>query len=149
MAESGSGLTELQEQIVRFFHNNHFLDYVRAEVVPERGGGVHLELRVDEFHTNLYGILHGGVLMTMADTAMGAACLVCNKKAVTLELGMDFMHSVPLTTRIRTRARVLHDGRHTMVAECEIFGDDGKVFAKAHGTFYVIGRFVEDAEENE
>ena len=140
-------LTELQEQIVRFYHHNPFVEYLHIDVVPELGGGVHLELRVDEYHTNLYGIVHGGVLMTMADTAMGAACLACNKKVVTLELGTDFMHSVPLTTCVRTRAKVLHDGRQTMACECEIINDEGKIFAKSHATFYVLGKFVEEPEE--
>ena len=41
----------------------------------------------------------------------------------------------------------LHDGRHTMTLESEIRDEAGKLFAKAHGTFYVLGRFVDDAAE--
>ena len=137
-------LTELQQQIIRFYHHNTFVEHLHIDIVPEAGGDVHLELRADEFHMNLYGIVHGGVLMTMADTAMGAACLVCNKKVVTLSLSMDFMHSVPLTTRVIARGSVLHDGRHTMACECELLSAEGKLFAKAHGTFYVLGFFTEE-----
>jgi acyl-CoA thioesterase len=104
---------------------------------------VRLELPVDEVHTNLYGIAHGGVLMTMADTAMGAACLACNKKVVTISLTTDFMHAVPLTETVVTTAKVLHDGRHTMTCECELQSKQGKIFAKAHANFYVLGQFVE------
>ncbi len=140
-------LTELQQQIIRFFHHNTFLEYIHAQVVPTEDGQVRLELAVDEPHMNLYGITHGGVLMTLADTAMGAACLVYNKKVVTINLSMDFMHAVPLTQRIHTTSTVLHDGARTMTCECEILSEEGKLFAKAHGLFYVIGKFVEDAED--
>ena len=133
-------LTEGQRQIIRFFHHNPLLEHLHMEPVPEEGGSVHLELSVEEYHTNLYGIIHGGVLMTMADTAMGAACLELGKKVVTIELGTEFMHSVPLTERIIARARVLHDGRRTMSCECELLSREGKLFAKAHGTFYVLGQ---------
>jgi len=136
-------LTELQEQIIRFYHHNPFVEYLHIKVQPLATGEVRLELPVDEVHTNLYGIAHGGVLMTMADTAMGAACLACNKKVVTISLTTDFMHAVPLTETVITTAKVLHDGRHTMTCECELQSRQGKIFAKAHANFYVLGQFVE------
>ena len=139
-------LTERQRQIIRFFHQNTFADHMNVQVVPEEGDSVHLELVVEEYHTNLYNIVHGGVLMTLADTAMGAACLVHNKKVVTISLGMEFMHAVPLTQRILTSATVLHNGTRTMSCECEILSEEGKLFAKAHAIFYVLGKFV-DAED--
>ncbi len=137
-------MTEWQRHIVEFYHKNPFLEYLHAQVIPDGDGQVRLELTAEEEHTNLYGIVHGGVLMTLADTAMGAAALARNKRVVTLSLSMDFMHSVPLTTRILATGRVLHDGRHTMALESELKDDAGKIFAKAHGTFYVLGPLVDD-----
>lgn len=137
-------MTEWQRHIVEFYHKNPFLEYLHARVILDGDGQVRLELTAEEEHTNLYGIVHGGVLMTLADTAMGAAALARNKRVVTLSLSMDFMHSVPLTTRILATGRVLHDGRHTMALESELKDDAGKIFAKAHGTFYVLGPLVDD-----
>jgi len=142
-------LTELQKQLIRFYHHNTFLDYIHVQIVPLENGEVRAELSIDEPHVNLYGIAHGGVLMTMADTAMGAACLVYNKKVVTISLSMEFMHAVPLTQRIMTHATVLHNGSRTMTCECEILSEDGKMFAKAHAIFYVLGKFVETEETEE
>lgn len=149
MAAKAEELTELQRQIVRFYHNNTFLEYIHGQIVPLEDGQVRLELLVDEPHMNLYGIAHGGVLMTMADTAMGAACLVHNKKVVTISLSMEFMHAVPLTQRILTSATVLHNGTRTMTCECGILSEEGKLFAKAHATFYVIGKFIDTEEAEE
>ena len=101
-------LTRLQQDIINFYHQNPFTEYIQAKVIPTAGGGVRLELTVEAEHTNLYGIVHGGVLMTLADTACGAACLAKNKRVVTISLGMDFMHSIPLTTKIIAIGRVLH-----------------------------------------
>ena len=137
-------MTKRQEDILRFYHQNPFIEYLHVDVVPTADGGVHMELSVEPEHTNLYGIIHGGVLMTLADTAAGAACLALNKKVVTIDLGMEFMHSVPLTTRIIATGRVLHDGRRTMTCESEIRDADGKLYAKGHGTFYVLGLFHEE-----
>lgn len=142
-----TNLTKLQKDIIVFYHRNPFIEYLHAQVIATDGGGVHLELQVEDEHTNLYGIVHGGVLMTLADTACGAACLAKNKKVVTIDLGMDFMHSVPLTTRLIAKGTVLHDGRRTMTCESEIRDAAGKLYAKGHGTFYVLGLFEEEDEE--
>lgn len=146
MEQNDRKLTEMQQHIIEFYHKNPFVEYLRTEVVPTADGGVQLELTVEAEHTNLYGIIHGGVLMTMADTAMGAAALAKNKKVVTINLSMDFMHSVPMTTRLIAVGKVLHDGRHTMTLESEICNAEGKLFAKAHGTFYVLGTFIDDED---
>ena len=107
-------------------------------------GTVELRLAIEPEHTNLYNIVHGGVLMTLADTAMGAAALARNKKVVTMSLSMDFMHAVPLAKTIIATGVCLHAGKHAMTLESEIKDEDGKLYAKGHGTFYVLGKFLED-----
>ncbi|MEX5285779.1 PaaI family thioesterase [Selenomonas sputigena] len=139
-------LTERQKEIIRFYHHNPFIDYIRAQVVPLPDGTVELRLTIEQQHTNLYNIVHGGVLMTLADTAMGAAALARNKKVVTMSLSMDFMHAVPLAKTITATGICLHDGSHAMTLESEIVDAEGKLYAKAHGTFYVLGKFIEDEE---
>ena len=134
-----------QEQIIEFYHQNTVIDFLEIEVVPTPDGEARLELCVDSRHANLYSMAHGGVLTTMADTAMGAKCLVLNKKVVTISLNIEFMHAVMVNTpRIFTEATVLHDGRKTMVCECKILAARGKLYAKASATFFVVGYLFED-----
>ena len=126
------------ERIKKFCHENLVIDYLGVNVVEHEDESVRLELTVDERHVNLYNICHGGVLTTMADTAMGAACLALGKKVVTISLTIEFMHAVSFATKIFTRATVLHNGRKTMTCECEIVDAAGKLYAKVHAIFFVI-----------
>lgn len=126
-----------KDQIIKFCHDNLVIDYLDVKVL-ERDGQIILELTVDERHVNLYNICHGGVLTTMADTAMGAACLELGKKVVTISLTIEFMHAVSYGSTIFTRATVLHNGHQTMTCECEMLNADGKLFAKVHAIFFVI-----------
>lgn len=129
-----------QEQIIKFFHENTVIDFLEIEVVPTPDGEARLELCADSRHANLYSMAHGGVLATMADTAMGAKCLALNKKVVTIAMNIEFMHAVMTNTpRVFTEAKVLHDGRKTMVCECKILDAKGKLYAKASATFFVVG----------
>lgn len=133
-----------QEQIIKFYHENTVIDYLGVEIVPTPDGEARLELCADTRHANLYSMAHGGVLATMADTAMGAKCLALNKKVVTIALNMEFMHAVMTNTpRVFTEAKVLHDGRKTMVCECKILDAKGKLYAKAGATFFVVGNLNE------
>ena len=128
-----------QEQIIKFCHANTVIDFLEVEVVPTPDGEARLELCADSRHANLYSMTHGGVLTTMADTAMGAKCLALNKRVVTISLTIEFMHAIMTGTRIMTDAAVLHDGRQTMVCECRIVDAAGKLYAKSSATFFVTG----------
>ena len=134
-----------QDQIIEFCHANTVIDFLKVEVVPTPDGEARLELCADSRHANLYSMAHGGVLTTMADTAMGAKCLALNKRVVTISLTIEFMHAIMTGTRVFTEAKVLHDGRQTMVCECNIVDADGKLYAKASATFFVIGKLFDEA----
>lgn len=133
-----------QEEIIKFYHANTVIDFLEVEVVPTPDGNVHLELCADNRHANLYSMTHGGVLTTMADTAMGAKCLALNKKVVTISMTIEFMHAIMVGTRIMTEAEVLHNGRQTMVCECRIVDRAGKLYAKASATFFVTGKLFDE-----
>lgn len=134
-----------QEQIIKFCHANTVIDFLEVEVVPTQDGEARLELCADSRHANLYSMTHGGVLTTMADTAMGAKCLALNKKVVTISLTIEFMHAIMTGTRIMTDAKVLHNGRQTMVCECRIVDAAGKLYSKAGATFFVTGLLKDEA----
>ena len=133
-----------QEQVIQFCHDNTIIDFLGVEIVPTSDGCVRLELDVKENHSNPYGILHGGVMTTMADTAMGAACLMYNKKVVTVSITMDFMHPVQMASRIITDAKVLSEGRHIFNCECTLHDADGKIYAKSHAVFFAISKLIDD-----
>lgn len=127
-----------QEEIIKFCHDNTICDFLNADIVPTENGGVRLELLVKSQHSNCYDILHGGVMTTMADTAMGAACFQRNKKVVTVSMTTEFMHAVKIGTKIFTDAKILHDGNQIMICDCRIVDAAGKLYAKVNATFFVI-----------
>ena len=84
-------------------------------------------LRVDERHLNRRGVVHGGMLMTFADAALGQAAWDATDHApsVTLNMQSQFLRGVmkddlvevaPIVTR-RTRALVFIRGDFTVKDE--------------------------------
>jgi len=133
----------VKQHILAFYKENPFVKYLGMGIIEIQSGEVKLALFVEHEYTNMYKIAHGGVLMSLADTAMGAACLSCNKKVVTLDFNMNMIKAAPEATQIFAFGRILHDGSRTMVAECELVDDKNNLLAKARGTFFVLERLME------
>jgi len=137
-------MAEVRRGVIQNYKLDPYVKRLGIRMEFDAEGQNYLALTIDDYHTNIYGITHGGVLMSMADTAMATAVLLRNKKGVTISMSMEFMHSVPLTHAILAKPVILHDGQHTVAAECLITDADGKLFAKAHASFYILGPLIDE-----
>lgn len=78
------------------------------------------------------GVLHGGVIMALADSA-GAGCAFLNLPegagTTTVESKTNFLRAVR-EGKAEAIARPLHVGRSLIVIETEVKGTDGRLAAK-------------------
>ena len=112
-------------------------------IEPERDvPGCHLD-RLDpaEFHLNPFGLVHGGVLAAMLDTAMGCAVhslLPAATGYVTGELNVRFLRPGLLSTgSLVCTGAVVHAGTSSMVAEARVVDERDRVIAIAGATCLV------------
>jgi uncharacterized protein (TIGR00369 family) len=97
------------------------------------------ELVVGPQHLNIDGVVHGGVLMSLIDTACGyAGCFSTRPserlRAVTLSLTTSFM--VPVTEGVlRAVGRVRLRGSRTFFCDAEVFDGKATLVAIGQGTF--------------
>jgi len=138
--------SDKQEYFAKELHRMPFAQHLGFQVKEMRQDKVVLEmLIVAEQHTNLLGVVHGGVLMSLADTAMGLACANLGSLPTTIDMNINFIKSIKAVGAIRAVATVLHHGQSTMVAEAEMYSEIGELAAKARGTFFVVGK-IEDRD---
>jgi uncharacterized protein (TIGR00369 family) len=82
------------------------------------------------------GIMHGGALMTLADS-IGAACAFLNlppgAATTTLESKTNFFRAVRAGT-VRAAARPLHVGRTAIVVQTELHDAEGRLVAQVTQT---------------
>jgi acyl-CoA thioesterase len=100
---------------------------------------VTITLEIDERHVNLQGLVHGGVLATMADVAMGLAVRTAvepDRRHVTIEMGMHYVRPAP-RGRIRAAGRAVHVGGQIAYAEADLIDGAGRLLARATGTYSV------------
>lgn len=91
--------------------------------------------------TTAAGVLHGGVLMGLAD-AIGAYCAYLNlpegaSSTATIESKTNFFAAVRSGT-VEGRSRPLHRGGRTIVVETDLYDEDGKHVARVTQTQAVL-----------
>lgn len=129
----------IKDYLENFYRDNPFttlLDIKFAGVVDDF---VHIILDINKKHTNVYGIAHGGVILTMADMTMGAVCLYEGAKVVTLSLTNNFIKAVKIDDSLVAKGKVVHKGRSTYVCECKIYNQNNELCAMSTGTFMKVG----------
>ncbi len=101
--------------------------------------GVHAECVPTEIYSGYKGVVHGGIICALLDETLGWSVAVVRKKYfVTGELQVRFLRPLPVGMRITVRGRpVAHHERYS-VAQGEIVGPDGRVYAEGTGKFYVM-----------
>ncbi len=103
----------------------------------ERGRTV-FSLVADELHENPMGTMHGGVVATLVDTAMGCAVsstLPADASFTTLELSTNFTRAITTGTgRIYAEGRVVHSGGRVATTEARVYDESGLVYAHATST---------------
>ena len=111
--------------------------------VPRAGpdGGVLWEYVVDPAHYNPYGVLHGGVVMALMDSAMGqAVAAVVHAKGrfnAAAQMSVSFLAPVKSGT-LRARARVVKVGKRLAVVEASASDDAGTLVAMATATHSIL-----------
>lgn len=108
------------------------------EYTPER---VVLSLGWSESLCTAGGIMHGGVIMALADSA-GGACALLNLPdgavgTSTIESKTNFIGAVR-SGRVTATATPLHRGGTTVVVETDVRDDSGKLVAKVTQTQLVL-----------
>ena len=106
-----------------------------AEAEP---GRVVLQVHVDERHKQVHGVVHGGVLAALADTAGGLATyMACPRgtRVATIEMKINYLESVEGGI-VHAEARVVRLGAHIAVVDCDV-RDDRRLVGKALMTFFV------------
>ncbi|WP_037369516.1 PaaI family thioesterase [Amycolatopsis orientalis] len=126
----------------KLFHQTMpFSERLGIEVLEHGADLVRSRIEWDESLCTLGGVLHGGVLMALADST-GAVCAFLNlpegaQGTTTLESKTNFLRSVR-SGYATASSRPLHAGRRVVVVETEIRDDDGKLAAKITQTQAVL-----------
>jgi acyl-CoA thioesterase len=90
--------------------------------------------------TQAYGVVHGGAIATLADTAVAFAMMTLiqpGEKVTTVEFKINFLAPVAGDEMIG-EARVLNKGKRLALADMEVKTGDGRLLAKGLATYIIL-----------
>jgi 1,4-dihydroxy-2-naphthoyl-CoA hydrolase len=102
-------------------------------------GRVAMNMKVDERHLQVHGVVHGGVLAALADTAGGLATyMACppGTRVATIEMKINYLEAVEGGI-VTAEAEVVRLGRHISVVDCDLRDENRRLVGKALMTFFV------------
>lgn len=100
----------------------------------------------DERFANPAGVVQGGFVAALCDSAMGASSITWAKArdlkvfCANAELKVSFLHPAPIGRRLTCTARVLDAGRRVAFLEAEVVDDTDRLVAKASSTYVLTPR---------
>jgi uncharacterized protein (TIGR00369 family) len=137
MADGEGMLEELSARLAA----SSFHTWAGMEVVEASPGKVTVAMRVEERHVNLQGLVHGGMLSILADTACGLSirsAMEPGRLHVTADLDIHFLAPAKPGTLVG-RGKAIKVGRSLAFAEASIEDGEGRLLAKAQSRFSVRG----------
>ena len=121
------------------FRTSPFLDRTGPFYSKGKGAGMVVGLRALEHHMNARGLVHGGVLMTLADIALGYSMATTAEppiSAITSTLSADFAGGAKLGDWIEARVDIQKIGRTLAFANAYLHVGETRI-ARVSGVFAV------------
>src|SRR5271157_2956722 len=117
-------------------------DLLGFDLVEVSDGTAAFRYQPDARRRNPLGTVHGGVAMTLLDSAAGAAVhstLSDGCGYTTLETKVNLVRAVrPTTGSLLAEGRVVHRGRTVATAESRLVAADGTLYAHATSTCLIL-----------
>lgn len=119
------------------FESNHFPRSLGIELDSIEHGRARLSLEVGQHHLQLAGVMHGGAIATLIDTAVAFAIVGASNpgaRFTTIEMKVNYLRPIR-EGRVVADARLIRDGRRIVVSECDLYDSEGRLAAKGLLTY--------------
>ncbi|MNT18660.1 Thioesterase superfamily protein [compost metagenome] len=94
-------------------------------------------MRVAHAHTNMHSIAHGGLLATLADSALGYVIAQrAHLSVVTVQMSVEYLNPVRPGDWLEAHVRIDKQGKRLIYANCLLQVED-RVMLKANAVFAV------------
>lgn len=112
---------------------DEFMGFEYERVSPTR---MNVRLPLQALHINSLGVVHGGVISTLADVAMSNLIEADEgvQRAMTVDLHITFLQPAR-GGLLLAEAGITKQGRTMLYADCSIYDDEWQLVARATGTF--------------
>jgi len=120
--------------------NDFFSQWMGVEVLEVKEGYSRIRMTIRKEMVNGFGIVHGGLPFSLADSAFAFACNNRNNLSVALDVTITFMKAVNVGDVLTAEAKEIHNGRSTGVYLIQVTNQRSDHVALFKGTCFRTGK---------
>jgi acyl-CoA thioesterase len=120
--------------------NDYFSQWMGVEVLEVKEGFSRIRMTIRKEMVNGFGIVHGGLPFSLADSAFAFACNNRNNLSVALDVTITFTKAVNVGDVLTAEAKEIHNGRSTGVYLIFVSNQKDEQVALFKGTCFRTGK---------
>jgi acyl-CoA thioesterase len=129
-----------KQVVAHMMQHDLFSQWLGIEVLEITEGYSKIKMAVRKEMINGFGIVHGGIAFSLADSAFAFACNNRNILSVALDTAINFIKPVHIDDVLTAEAKELHNGKSTGLYHITITNQKEHVVAVFKGTCYRTGK---------
>jgi len=129
-------MTTPTQVVTHMMQHDLFSQWLGIEVLEVSEGCSKIKMTVRSEMINGFGIVHGGVAFSLADSAFAFACNNRNVLSVALDTAINFLKPVHVGDVLTAEAKELHNGKSTGLYHITITNQKEHVVAVFKGTCF-------------
>ena len=122
--------------VEHMMENDLFSQWLGIEVLEIKEGYSKIKMTVRKEMINGFGIVHGGIAFSLADSAFAFACNNRNVLSFALDTSINFIKPVHVGDVLTAEAKELHNGKSTGLYHITISNQNNHVVALFKGTCF-------------
>lgn len=139
MAAQNAGIdARLFEYLSKSLRDTAFYNLLGIELTRLGPGESQLEVETSAKHSNPLGVIHGGLMTSLADAAMGNAIRSLGITAVTADISVAMIAAASFGERLVGKGKVVKAGQNLIFAEAGVWAGE-RLISRSKGTFLKIG----------
>jgi len=132
---------DLAEKIIdSILSNDPYCQWLGIETLQIEAGYSKIKMKIRPEMLNGLGVVHGGILFSLADSAFGFACNNRNNKSLALETSINFLKPVYSGDELVAETKEFHNGSSTGLYQVSIYNQHHVTVALFKGTCLKQGK---------
>jgi acyl-CoA thioesterase len=129
-----------QQVVAKMLQDDLFSQWLGIEIIEVREGYSKIKMALRPEMINGFGLIHGGIAFSLADSAFAFACNNRNNLSVALDTSITFTKATKPGDVLTAEANELHNGRSTGLYLITITNQYGEQVAHFKGTCFRTGK---------
>jgi acyl-CoA thioesterase len=122
--------------VAKMLEDDLFSKWMNIKVIEVKEGYSKIKMMIRKEMLNGFGIVHGGIPFSLADSAFAFACNNRNNLSVALDVTITFTKAVNVGDELIAEAKEVHNGRSTGVYLITIMNQKNEAVAFFKGTCF-------------